>query len=224
MGKHLRIAVPSGALLAGACRILGDAGIADVDPDALDRRLRIVDGDAVIAKVRPTDVPVYVEMGACDAGLVGKDVLWESDRSCYELVDLAFGGRRLVLAAPEGSAMAAGTWPASPRVATKYPHSARRLFDHIGVAADLVKLHGSVELAPAMGLADSVLDITATGTTLRANHLVEIMEAATSTARLIVNLASLKTRSAEISRLAASLRRVVAASGTGASQIPQGWG
>jgi len=202
MSEGLRLALPSGALLAGACRILG------VDPGALDRRLRLVSGSTVLARVRPTDVPVYVEMGACDAGIVGKDVLWESQRECYELVDLGFGGCRLVLAAPQGSSMATGTWPRSPRVATKYPRCARRLFDRLGIAVDLIKLHGSVELAPAMGLADSVLDITATGSTLRANHLVEVMEVGRSTARLIVNLASLKTRSELVSGLAASLRRV----------------
>ena len=211
MAETLRIALPAGALLPGACELLRDAGIARINGSDLDRRLHVTDGSNIFAKVRPTDVPVYVEMGACDAGIVGKDVLWESSRDCYELIDLRFGGCRLVIAAPERSAVAAGEWPAGLRAATKYPKSARRFFDSLGVAVELIKLHGSVELAPAMGLADCIVDITATGTTLRANHLVEVMEAGCSTARLIVNQASLKTRNDDISALAAALRRTVSA-------------
>jgi ATP phosphoribosyltransferase len=159
-------------------------------------------------------------MGACDAGIVGKDILWESPRDCYELVDLRFGACRLVLAAPQGSPLAEGRFPQSLRAATKYPIAARRFFDSLGLAVELIKLHGSVELAPAMGLADCVVDITATGRTLIANHLVEVAEAGRSTARLISNQASLKTRSEAVNQLAATLRRTVAAraaSGSGAS-------
>ena len=210
----MRIALPAGALMSGACTLLRDAGIASIDTRDLDRRLQVTDGENIFAKVRPTDVPVYVEMGACDAGIVGKDVLWESSRDCYELVDLRFGACRLVVAALEGSVVAAGEWPVSLRAATKYPRSARRFFDSLGVAAELIKLHGSVELAPALGLADCIVDITATGTTLRANRLVEVAEAGGSTTRLIVNQASLKTRNREISTLAAALRRSAAGAAT----------
>jgi len=206
----LRIALPAGALFEDACRLLVAAGVAEIDPARLDRQLSLVTRLATVVKVRPTDLPVYVEMGACDAGIVGKDILWESPRDCYELVDLRFGGCRLVLAALEGSPLAAGTWPRSLRAATKYPVAARRFFDSLGVAAELIKLHGSVELAPIMGLADCVVDITATGRTLAANHLVEVAEAGRSTARLIVNQASLKTRSDAVDRLATALRRAVA--------------
>jgi ATP phosphoribosyltransferase len=209
VASGLRIALPAGALLDGARALLRDAGIAEIDASDLDRRLQVGSGDNLFAKVRPTDVPVYVEMGACDAGIVGKDVLWESARDCYELVDLRFGACRLVVAAPEGSAIAAGRWPAGLRAATKYPRAARRFFDEQGVAVELIKLHGSVELAPAVGLADCIVDITATGTTLRANHLVEVAEAGRSTARLIVNQASLKTRNEDVSAVAAALRRAV---------------
>jgi ATP phosphoribosyltransferase len=208
----LRLALPAGALFEAACRLLGEAGVAEIDPAQLDRRLRLGAGGLTLVRVRPTDVPVYVEMGGCDAGIVGKDILWESTRDCYELADLGFGACRLVLAAPEGSPLGRGEWPQPLRAATKYPVASRRLFDSIGAAAELIKLHGSVELAPAMGLADAVVDITATGATLRANHLVEVMEAGRSTARLIVNHASLKTRSDAVNRLAAALRRAVAES------------
>lgn len=203
----LRIALPNGTLLQSSCDLLRDAGIADLQPAMFDETLLVHDSGMQFVKTRPTDVPVYVELGACDGGIVGKDMLWESARDCYELVDLRFGGCRLVLAAPEGSPLAGGQWPPSLRVATKYPHAARQFFDRIGVAVDLIKLHGSIELAPATGLADAVLDITATGRTLRANRLVEVAEAGRSTARLIVNQASIKTRAAEIDELAAALRR-----------------
>jgi ATP phosphoribosyltransferase len=216
----LRLALPGGALFEDACRLLSDAGVADIDASRFDRQLKIATPTATVVKVRPTDVPVYVEMGACDAGIVGKDILWESPRDCYELVDLRFGACRLVLAAPQGSPLAEGRFPQSLRAATKYPIAARRFFDSLGLAVELIKLHGSVELAPAMGLADCVVDITATGRTLIANHLVEVAEAGRSTARLISNQASLKTRSEAVNQLAAALRRTVtarAASGSGAS-------
>ena len=211
MSDGLRLALPAGALFEDACRLLADAGITDVEPARFDRQLRVVTASATVVKMRPTDVPVYVEMGACDAGIVGKDILWESPRDCYELVDLGFGACRLVLAAPQGSPLAEGRFPRSLRAATKYPVAARSFFDSLGLAAELIKLHGSVELAPAMGLADCVVDITATGRTLAANHLVEVAEAGRSTARLIANQASLKTRSDAVNELAATLRRTVAA-------------
>lgn len=206
----LRIALPAGTLLDDACALLSRAGVAPLHPERFDHALLVEEDHNSFIKVRPTDVPVYVEMGAADCGVVGKDVLWEAHRDCYELVDLRFGGCRLVLAAPEGSALVRGEWPPSPRVATKYPHAARRFFDGLGVGVELIKLHGSVELAPATGLADAVLDITASGRTLRANRLVEVAEAGRSTARLIVNQASLKTRAAEVDAVAAALRRALA--------------
>jgi len=206
----LCIAMPNGALLDGACDLLRAAGIA-VEVSQFDAALLIESGGNRLIKVRPTDVPVYVEMGAADCGIVGKDMLWESHRDSYELLDLRFGRCRLVLAAHEDSPLAAGIWPPSLRVATKYPHAAARFFDRLNVAADLIKLHGSVELAPATGLADAIIDIVDTGRTLRANRLVEVAEAGRSTARLIVNQASLKTRSEAVTSLAAALRRAVEA-------------
>ena len=206
----LCIALPGGTLLGGACQLLGDAGVARLRAAQFDSELRVADGDNAFVRVRPTDIPVYVEMGACDCGIVGKDVIWETRRHFYELVDLKFGGCRMVLAAPEGSALARGEWRASMRVATKYPRTAARYFRDAGMTVELIRLHGSVELAPATGLADAVLDITATGRTLAANRLVEVAEAGVSTARLIANHAALKTRSAEINSLAATLRRAAA--------------
>jgi ATP phosphoribosyltransferase len=206
----LCIALPGGTLLDGACQLLADAGVARLRERQLESELRISDGDNVFVRVRPTDIPVYVEMGGCDCGIVGKDVIWETRRHFYELVDLKFGACRMVLAAPEGSALARGERSNSLRVATKYPLTAARYFRDAGITVELIRLHGSVELAPAMGLADAVLDITATGRTLAANRLVEVTQTGVSTARLIANHAAFKTRSAEINALAATLRRAAA--------------
>ncbi|MHB8718462.1 MAG: ATP phosphoribosyltransferase regulatory subunit [Candidatus Dormibacteria bacterium] len=204
----LRIAVPTGTLLGDACRLLRESGVAaDLHPDTFERRLQIQSGDHDIILVRPTDVPVYVEMGACDIGIVGKDVLWESGRELYELADLGFGPCRLVLAVPQGSSIAAGAWPPSPRIATKYVAAARRFLDALSTQAEIIKLYGSVELAPAAGLADAIVDVVATGATLRANHLLEVATIGSSTARLIANVASMKTRSAPVTAVAAALRR-----------------
>lgn len=206
----LRLALPAGALFDGACELLAAAGVARVDAEVFDRALMVEDAGTTLFKTRPTDVPVYVEMGAADCGIVGKDVLWESPRECYELVDLGFGACRMVLAAPEGSPLTRGDWGGSLRVATKYPQSARRFFAGLAVTVELIRLHGAVELAAVTGLADAIFDITATGTTLRANRLVEVAEAGCSTARLVVNHAALKTRSEAVNALAATLRRATA--------------
>jgi ATP phosphoribosyltransferase regulatory subunit len=211
-GAGLRIAVPTGVLLADACALLRESGVApDLRPEAFQRRLQLPAGDHEVITVRPIDVPVYVEMGACDCGIVGKDVLWESRRDLYEIADLRFGHCRLVLAAPEGSPLTGESWPAPLRVATKYPRAARRFFAGRGDGAELIKLYGSVELAPSAGLSDGIVDIVATGDTLRANRLCEVTTIAESTARLVVNVASMKTRSDAITQLAAALRRTTEA-------------
>ncbi|HEY8755055.1 MAG TPA: ATP phosphoribosyltransferase regulatory subunit [Candidatus Dormibacteraeota bacterium] len=209
-GAGLRIAVPTGALLADACTLLRESGVApELRPESFERRLQLAVGDHEVITIRPTDVPVYVEMGACDCGIVGKDVLWESRRELYEIADLGFGQCRLVLAAPEGSALSEGSWPPAMRIATKYPEAARRFFAGRGDGAELIKLHGSVELAPSAGLSDGIVDVVATGATLRANRLCEVATIAESTARLVVNVASMKTRSAAVTDLATALRRRV---------------
>ena len=208
----LRIAIPTGVLFADACALLREAGVApDLHPESFERRLQIRAGEHEVITVRPTDVPVYVEMGACDCGIVGKDMLWESGREMYEIADLRFGRCRLVVAAPEGSALEGEHWPPSLRVATKYPNAAQRFFATRGDGAELIKLHGSVELAPSAGLADCIVDLVATGATLRANRLAEVATIGESTARLVANVASIKTRSAAVNELAAALRRTVEA-------------
>ncbi|HKW08553.1 MAG TPA: ATP phosphoribosyltransferase [Candidatus Dormibacteraeota bacterium] len=201
------IAIPTGALTSGALALLRKAGLADLSADDLGRRLLVDAPDLRVILVRPLDVPAYVDHGAADLGIVGKDVLWESPGLHYELVDLGFGGCRLVLAVPDDSRLdGADTWPPLMRVATKYPRTTTRWFEGRGQAVELVRLHGSVELAPQVGLVDAIVDLTATGRTLRENRLRVAGVLGESTARLIANQASMKTRTAAVQSVVSRLR------------------
>ncbi len=203
------IALCTGALLDGSLDVLARAGVIRVDRKQLGRRLLLEKDGVRIVLVRPTDVAAYVDHGAADLGIVGKDQLWESPGGHYELVDLGFGDCKLVMAVPEGSPLRGPqTWPAVLRVATKYPRATAAFFASAGHAVEIVKLHGSVELAPQVGLADAIVDLTATGTTLVENRLRVVAEIATSTARLIANQASLKTRGGEVQTLVTRLAGV----------------
>ncbi len=206
--ERVSIAVPTGALLGGALALLAKAGLARLSAEELGRQLLVDGAGARVILVRPSDVPSYVDHGAADLGIVGKDILWETPGSHYELVDLRFGGCRLVLAVPEASSLnGPDTWPPMLRVATKYPRTAGAWFDARGQAVEVVRLHGSVELAPQVGLVDAIVDLTATGRTLRENRLRVAAVLGSSTARLIANQASLKTRSAAVQSMVSRLRR-----------------
>jgi ATP phosphoribosyltransferase len=213
MQERVSIAIPTGALHDGARALLTESGVATIPRDELGRQL-LVEADGVrVILVRPSDVPAYVDHGAADLGIVGKDVLWETPGSHYELVDLRFGGCRLVLAVPNASALdGPATWPPMLRVATKYPRTASAWFEARGQAVEVVQLHGSVELAPQVGLVDGIVDLTATGRTLRDNGLRIAAVLGESTARLIANQASLKTRTSSVQSVVARLRE---ASGRG---------
>jgi ATP phosphoribosyltransferase len=207
---NVSIAVPTGALLPGALDLLAKAGLAKLNAPELGRKLLVERSGVRVVLVRPLDVPAYVDHGAADLGIVGKDVLWESDGAHYELVDLRFGACRLVLAVPDSSMLnGPETWPPLMRIATKYPRMTSRWFDARGQAVEVVRLHGSVELAPQVGLVDGIVDLTATGRTLRENRLRVVAEVAASTARLIANQASLKTRSEPIQEIVGKIRRAV---------------
>jgi ATP phosphoribosyltransferase len=201
------VAIPTGVLTAGALELLSRSGLVDLNAEELGRRLLVERSDLRVILVRPADVPAYVDHGAADLGIVGKDILWESTGSHYELVDLRFGGCRLVLAVPEASGFdGPDTWPPMMRVATKYPRTATAWFDARGQAVELVRLHGSVELAPQVGLVDGIVDLTATGRTLRENRLRIAAVLGESTARLIANQASMKTRTAAVQSVVSRLR------------------
>jgi ATP phosphoribosyltransferase len=204
------IAVPTGALLPGALKLLSAADLARLSAPELGRKLLVERGGIRVIMVRPADVPAYVDHGAADLGIVGKDVLWESDGRHYELVDLRFGACRLVFAVPESSKLAGPeTWPPLLRIATKYPRTAAAWFDARGQAVEVVRLHGSVELAPQVGLVDGIVDLTATGRTLQENRLRVAGVLGSSTARLVANQASLKTRTEAMQALVGRLREAV---------------
>jgi ATP phosphoribosyltransferase len=204
----LTIALSTGTLLPGALGLLRERGMADLAPQDFGRRLWLrPTPDLTLITVRPMDVAAYVDHGSADLGILGKDNLWETQRVHYELLDLGFGRCRLVMAVPDESQIRerAG-WPPFLRVATKYLAASGRFFSQAMQEVELIKLYGSVELAPLTGLADAVVDLTATGTTLRDNHLREVAEVGVSTARLIANQVSLRTRGEELQRAVARLR------------------
>jgi ATP phosphoribosyltransferase len=203
----LRIAVPRGALLRETLDLLDRLGVDTAEVRSNDRRLLF--DEAGIVTMRPSDVPTYVEAGAADLGITGKDVLVEqAEREVYELHDLGFGRCRMVLAT------AAGPDPAAEalrrlgmvRVATKYPKLSAAYFERTGRQAEIVEVKGSVELAPLTGLAEAIVDLTATGTTLRENGLVERETLFEATARLIANPVAHKLKAAAIDELLARVR------------------
>jgi ATP phosphoribosyltransferase len=204
----LTIAVPRGALLEGTLEALDGLGIDTTEVRANDRRLLF--DDVGIVTMRPSDVPTYVEAGAADIGITGKDVLMEqSERDVFELLDLGFGRCRMVLATVEGDpdpAAEALRRLGVVRVATKYPRVAARWFERTGRQAEIVEVKGSVELAPLTGLVEAIVDLTATGSTLRENRLVVREEIAVATARLIANPVAHRLKAEAIDAVTGRLR------------------
>jgi ATP phosphoribosyltransferase len=203
----LTIAVPRGALMGGTLDLLDFLGVDTAEVRANDRKLLFE--SVGIVTMRPSDVPTYVEAGAADIGIVGKDVLMEqAGRDVYELLDLGFGRCDMVLASRAGDDPAAEALRrlGVMRVATKYPRIAARYFEDTGRQAEIVEVKGSVELAPLTGLVEAIVDLTATGTTLRENGLVVRETIASATARLIANPVSHKLRAREIDAVVEALR------------------
>jgi ATP phosphoribosyltransferase len=204
----LTIAVPRGALMGETLDALDALGIDTAPVRANDRRLLFA--DVGIVTMRPSDVPTYVGAGAADIGIVGKDVLMEqSERSVFELLDLGFGHCRMVLASEEGEpdpAEEALRRLGVVRVATKYPRIAAAFFERTGRQAEIVEVKGSVELAPLTGLVEAIVDLTATGSTLRENRLVVREEIAVATARLIANPVAHKLKATAIDEVVGRLR------------------
>lgn len=194
MSEALTIAVPKGALYVKAAERLRAAGI-DAPPDP-GRKLALRTQDGVrLLLLRPTDVPAYVEFGAADCGIAGKDVLWETERHVAELADLGFGKCRLVAAARRADKYHEGAQlPTFLRVATKFTLTAENYFAERDLPVQLIKLHGSVELAPIVGLADLIVDLVDSGNTLREQDLVVVYEIAVSTARFVVNPVRLRAK------------------------------
>ncbi|RKQ87678.1 ATP phosphoribosyltransferase [Solirubrobacter pauli] len=203
----MRIAVPRGALMKDTLERLDLLGIDTTEVRANDRKLLFE--DAGLITMRPSDVPTYVEAGAADIGVVGKDVLAEHpERNVYELLDLGFGRCRMVFATVEGEDPAAEALRrlGIMRIATKYPNMASAYFEKTGRQVEIVEVKGSVELAPLTGMVHGIVDLTATGTTLRENGLVIREEISVATARLIANPVSYRVKAAEIDAVVEKLR------------------
>jgi ATP phosphoribosyltransferase len=208
----ITVALSKGKLLEPAIALFKKAGYAARNVSADSRRLIIEcpEQNVTLMIVRPSDVPTYVEYGAADVGVVGKDMLLEQNLDVYEPMDLKFGACRLSVAAKKGREVRERL-SAKLRVATKYPNITERYYNQKGIPIEIIKLYGSIELAPVVGLADRIVDLVSTGRTLAAHDLEEVEVIAESTARLIVNRASLKMKHGEISELMARLRRCPAA-------------
>lgn len=205
----LKVAVPRGALFGETLDLLDAAGI---DTAALrgDSRSLIFDLDGLtVVTVRPSDVPTYVEAGAADVGITGKDVLLEqSDRVLYELLDLGYGRCRMVLAGRKGDSRLGESQRrlGMARIATKYPRVTERHFESTGRQVEVIEVKGSVELAPLVGLGDGIVDLVATGRTLEENGLEVREEIVECSARFVANRVAHKLRAAEIDALTARLR------------------
>lgn len=216
-GGPLKLAVPRGALLGETLELLDRIGIDTTGVRSDSRSLVFDGGELILVTMRPYDVPTYVEAGAADVGITGKDVLIEQgDRPVYELVDLGIGRCRMVLATQKGD-----PGPSEHqrrlgmmRIATKYPRIAERHFEQRGRQVEVVEVKGSIELAPLVGLADGIVDLVATGRTLAENNLEVREEIITCTARLVANRVSYKLRSAEVDDLTERLRQAAAESGS----------
>jgi ATP phosphoribosyltransferase len=202
----LTVALSKGKLLRGTEALFRGAGLPF--PDGNGRRLVVEAGSLRFLFVKDMDVPTYVEYGVADCGIAGRDVLLEAESDVFEPLDLGFGRCRLVVAQP---ARAGGRidGASTVRVATKYPRVAAAHFLGRGLSVEVVRLAGSVEIAPGLGLADCIVDVVETGRTLRANDLVAVETVAPSSARLVVNRASFHARRADVASLVQTLRRAV---------------
>jgi ATP phosphoribosyltransferase len=207
----LTIAVPKGRILKPLSGLLTRAGIDCASLLADDRTLiRNVGPDLRFLLLKPDDVPTYVEYGAADLGVCGRDVLDERASDLYRPLDLGIGRCRMIVAGPVASGGGAVASTSLPRVATKYPRTAAAHFARRGVQAEIVYVIGSVELAPITGLAELIVDLVETGVTLAQNGLEEREEVASVSTMLVANRASFKLRQDVIGPLVARLREAIA--------------
>jgi ATP phosphoribosyltransferase len=206
MRAGLRIAVSKGRIYQEALPLLAEAGIVPVEDPETSRKLVLETGrgDVQLLIIRAADVPTYVEYGAADLGIAGKDVLMEHEGvGLYEPLDLGIARCRLMVAGRAGET----GYPRRLRVATKYVATTRAFFAERGIQAEVIKLYGSMELAPLVGLADAIVDLVDTGSTLRANRLTAVEEILAVSSRLIVNPASMKVKRAQVLPLIEAFER-----------------
>jgi ATP phosphoribosyltransferase len=210
---HLSIALTKGRILADTLPLLAAAGIEPLEDATATRKLKVETtvADTSLLLVRASDVPAYVQYGGADIGVTGKDVLLEhSGRGLYEPIDLGIGCCKLVLAGKPGVDL---NMQRRMRVATKYPLVTADYFARLGRQVEIIKLYGSMELAPVVGMADVIVDITETGSTLKANGLVVLDDIVDISSRLIVNKASMKMKHETIHALMNAVKRAVTEKG-----------
>lgn len=207
--KPLRMALTKGRLENKTVDLFRSLGFDCSELDEKGRKLilSVPNANLEIVLAKAADVLTYVEYGVCDLGVVGKDTILEQGGSFYEMADLGFGRCRFALAGPKDVDFFGGY--STKRIATKYPVVARRFFAGKGMDIDIIKIEGSVELAPLLGLADAIVDIVETGATLKENGLEVIEEITDISARIIVNPASLKLRKLEIESLLGKIEKVL---------------
>lgn len=212
MNNVITFALPKGRIMQDSMELFGQVGITCPEMAENNRKLVFENRDQGyrFMAVRATDVPTYVEYGCADIGVVGKDTLLEQEKDLYELLDLKFGYCRLVVAEPKElkDQDDPANW-SNIRVATKYPNITEKYFASRGIQVELIKLYGSIELAPLVGLSERIVDLVSTGATLRDNGMVEVETIAEVTTRLIVNRASLKTKHRQITQIIDDLEKVI---------------
>jgi ATP phosphoribosyltransferase len=209
--EYLTIALSKGTLLKPTLELLTSAGLptSGVSEDSRSMVFSYEDQGIKYLMCRPTDVPTYVEQGAADLGVVGKDVIVEQAKDVFELVDLKYGYCRFAVAVPESIKDKEIRELNYKRVATKFPLITEKYFREQGLQVDVIKLHGNVELAPLMGLADMIVDLVSTGRTLKENNLVELVKIMDSTTRLICNRVSYRTKHDSIQPLIERIQHIV---------------
>lgn len=212
MSDWITIAIPKGRILEKSVELFGRIGI-DCSELLSDSRKLIFENPELKMRymiVRATDVPTYVEYGSADLGIVGKDTLLEQGKDLYEPLDLKFGYCRMIVAEPVslvGNDDPTG-W-SHVRIASKYPHVTEKYFAAKGIQVEIIKLYGSIELAPLVGLSERIVDIVETGETLRQNGLVEVEQIAEISTRLIVNRASMKIKYKRITEIIQGLEKIL---------------
>ncbi|MBR1398142.1 MAG: ATP phosphoribosyltransferase [Selenomonadaceae bacterium] len=211
MEPYITIALPKGKLFKLSTDLFEKIGWTAEGLNEKSRKLVITNEEQRLKFIitKTADVPTYVEYGAADIGIIGKDVIAESGKDVYELLDLGFGKCHLMMAVLKDKKRASLLDYSNTRVATKFPHIAEQFFDSQGMQMEYIKLNGSIELGPIIGLSDSIVDIVETGTTLRENNLEEIACIMNATARLIANRVSFKLKFDRINSMVTELKKFV---------------
>ncbi|MBC8016256.1 MAG: ATP phosphoribosyltransferase [Sporomusaceae bacterium] len=208
---YLTIALPKGKVFGKSVEMLAKLGYTAEGLTENSRKLIITNEEQKLRFIitKTADLPTYVEYGAADIGIIGKDVLMEESKDVYELLDLKFSKCRMMVAVPEALKQEKLSDYTHMRVATKFPKIAERFFHSMGMQMEFIKLNGSIELAPIVGLAEIIVDIVETGSTLRANKLVEVASIQVATARLIANRVSFKMKFDRINKMTEELKALL---------------